>query len=273
MTRGYEDPPTPQFRYDGEPAIGIGVSMSKGGNILELGVALETAIARIEATCRMASTCIASRISRRSSRSRSGSSPAALFEAIGIVLIVSLLSLGVRAGLVVAVSIPLVLAITFVFMQSFGISLQRISLGALVISLGLLVDDAMIAVEMMVKKMEEGWDKFRAATFAYTSTAFPDAHGDAGVRGGISACWICEERRGRILLHAVRGGDHRAAGVMGGGRDLHAVHRRRVAQGAASVNSSARRRRDDGAVSWRADRSRWRTAAGVAGTAAVRRLP
>ena len=97
----------------------------------------------------------------------------ALGEAIVIVLIVSLVSLGVRAGLVVAISIPLVLAITFVFMQVFEISLQRISLGALVIALGLLVDDAMIAVEMMVKKMEEGWDKFRAATFAYTSTAFP----------------------------------------------------------------------------------------------------
>ncbi len=96
-----------------------------------------------------------------------------LFEAIGIVLIVSLISLGLRAGLVVAISIPLVLAIVFVFMEMFEISLQRISLGALIISLGLLVDDAMIAVEMMVKKMEEGWDKFRAATFAYTSTAFP----------------------------------------------------------------------------------------------------
>jgi len=97
----------------------------------------------------------------------------ALFEAIVIVLIVSFLSLGLRAGMVVAISIPLVLAITFVAMQVLDISLQRISLGALVIALGLLVDDAMIAVEMMVRKLEEGFDKVRAATFAYTSTAFP----------------------------------------------------------------------------------------------------
>src|SRR5205085_11026065 len=97
----------------------------------------------------------------------------ALFEAVAIVLVVSFVSLGFRAGFVVSLSIPLVLAITFVAMEYFGISLQRISLGALIIALGLLVDDAMIAVEMMVARMEEGWDKFRAATFAYTSTAFP----------------------------------------------------------------------------------------------------
>ena len=97
----------------------------------------------------------------------------ALSEAIIIVMIVSFLSLGLRAGVVVAVCIPLVLAITFVTMNAWNIDLQRISLGALVIALGLLVDDAMIAVEMMIRKLEEGWDKFRAATYAYTSTAFP----------------------------------------------------------------------------------------------------
>ena len=171
--RGYKDPPTPQFRVDGENAIGIGVSMQKGGNILDLGAGLEQAITRIEADLpigidvhRVADQPVVVEESV-------GNFTKALGEAVIIVLIVSLLSLGLRAGMVVAISIPLVLAITFVFMQAFGISLQRISLGALVIALGLLVDDAMIAVEMMVKKMEEGWDKFRAATFAYTSTAFP----------------------------------------------------------------------------------------------------
>ncbi|HQO29901.1 MAG TPA: efflux RND transporter permease subunit, partial [Accumulibacter sp.] len=94
-------------------------------------------------------------------------------EAVLIVLAVSFLSLGMRTGAVVALSIPLVLAVTFLLMAVFGIDLQRISLGALVIALGLLVDDAIIAVEMMVVKMEQGWDRFRAATFAYTSTAFP----------------------------------------------------------------------------------------------------
>jgi len=171
--RGYKDPPTPMYRVNGEGAIGIGVSMQKGGNILDLGVGLEEAITRIEADLpvgidvhRVADQPVVVEESV-------GHFTKALSEAIIIVLIVSLVSLGLRAGLVVAISIPLVLAITFVFMQIFEISLQRISLGALVIALGLLVDDAMIAVEMMVKKMEEGWDKFRAATFAYTSTAFP----------------------------------------------------------------------------------------------------
>ena len=97
----------------------------------------------------------------------------ALFEAVGIVLVVSFISLGMRAGLVVAISIPLVLAMTFVVMQYTGISLQRISLGALIIALGLLVDDAMIAVEMMVARLEAGDTLRKAATAVYTATAFP----------------------------------------------------------------------------------------------------
>src|SRR5262245_58645405 len=171
--RGYKDPPTPMYRVNGEGAIGIGVSMQKGGNILDLGVGLEKAITHIEADLpvgidvhRVADQPVVVEESV-------GHFTKALSEAVVIVLIVSLLSLGLRAGMVVAISIPLVLAITFVFMKNFDISLQRISLGALVIALGLLVDDAMIAVEMMVKQMEDGFDKVRAATFAYTSTAFP----------------------------------------------------------------------------------------------------
>jgi multidrug efflux pump subunit AcrB len=173
VTRGYKDPPAPQYRYNGEPAIGIGVSMSKGGNVLDLGVGLEKELKRIESDLPVGIDV--HRVANQPAvvEESVGHFTRGLFEAIGIVLLVSLVSLGLRAGLVVAISIPLVLAIVFVFMETFGISLQRISLGALIISLGLLVDDAMIAVEMMVKKMEEGWDKFRAATFAYTSTAFP----------------------------------------------------------------------------------------------------
>jgi multidrug efflux pump subunit AcrB len=173
VTRGYKDPPAPQFRYNGEPAIGIGVAMSKGGNVLDLGVGLEKELKRIESDLPVGIDV--HRVANQPAvvEESVGHFTRGLFEAIGIVLIVSLVSLGLRAGLVVAISIPLVLAIVFVFMEMFEISLQRISLGALIISLGLLVDDAMIAVEMMVKKMEEGWDKFRAATFAYTSTAFP----------------------------------------------------------------------------------------------------
>jgi multidrug efflux pump subunit AcrB len=161
------------YRYDGTPAIGIGVSMSKGGNVLELGEALEKELTRIESDLPVGIDVHRVANQPEVVEESVGQFTRGLFEAIGIVLIVSFVSLGMRAGLVVAVSIPLVLAITFVFMEIFEISLQRISLGALIISLGLLVDDAMIAVEMMVKKMEEGWDKFRAATYAYTSTAFP----------------------------------------------------------------------------------------------------
>lgn len=173
VTRGYKDPPTPQYRYNGQSAIGIGVSMAKGGNVLDLGVALEKELQRIESDLPVGIDV--HRVANQPAvvEESVGHFTRGLFEAIGIVLLVSLVSLGLRAGLVVAISIPLVLAIVFVFMEVFEISLQRISLGALIISLGLLVDDAMIAVEMMVKKMEEGWDKFRAATFAYTSTAFP----------------------------------------------------------------------------------------------------
>jgi len=173
VTRGYEDPPGPQFRYDGEPAIGVGVAMSKGGNILELGTGLEEAMRRIGADLPAGIDAHLVANQPQVVEESVGEFTSALFEAIVIVLIVSFISLGGRAGMVVAISIPLVLAITFVFMQVFAIDLQRISLGALVIALGLLVDDAMIAVEMMVKKLEEGYSRFRAATFAYTSTAFP----------------------------------------------------------------------------------------------------
>jgi multidrug efflux pump len=173
VSRGYKDPPTPQYHYNAQPAIGIGVSMAKGGNVLDLGAALEKELKRIESDLPVGIDVHRVADQPAVVEESVGHFTRGLFEAIGIVLAVSLISLGLRAGLVVAISIPLVLAIVFVFMQAFEISLQRISLGALIISLGLLVDDAMIAVEMMVKKMEEGWDKFRAATFAYTSTAFP----------------------------------------------------------------------------------------------------
>ena len=173
VTRGYEDPPAPQFRFNGQPAIGIGVAMTKGGNILDLGKALHAEMEKIEAELPAGIEVHLVADQPEVVEESVGEFTHALFEAIVIVLLVSFVSLGVRAGAVVAVSIPLVLAITFCAMQIFDISLQRISLGALVIALGLLVDDAMIAVEMMVKKLEEGSSKFAAATFAYTSTAFP----------------------------------------------------------------------------------------------------
>ena len=129
----------------------------------------------------------------------------ALFEAVIIVLGISFLSLGLRAGLVVAIAIPLVLAITFVVMAYAGISLQSISLGALIIALGLLVDDAMIAVEMMVARLEVGDPLEKAATHVYTSTAFPDADGHAGHRRRLHPDRTQQQQCRRVHLHPVRG--------------------------------------------------------------------
>jgi multidrug efflux pump subunit AcrB len=173
ITRGYEDPPRPLFRVDGEKAIGLGISMTKGGNILDMGEALTAAMEHIERDLPVGIDVHRVADQPQVVEHSVGEFTKALTEAIVIVMLVSFVSLGLRAGIVVAVCIPLVLAITFVAMDAWHIDLQRISLGALVIALGLLVDDAMIAVEMMIRKLEEGWDKFKAATFAYTSTAFP----------------------------------------------------------------------------------------------------
>ncbi|WP_064693086.1 efflux RND transporter permease subunit [Rhizobium aegyptiacum] len=173
IKRGYVDPPSALFRFNGEPAIGLAIGMKQGSNLLEFGEALDAEMKQV-----VADLPIGVDVHRVSDQPHvvdeavSGFTRA-LFEAIVIVLIISFISLGLRAGMVVAISIPLVLAITFVVMEYSGISLQRISLGALIIALGLLVDDAMIAVEMMVARLEAGDDLKKAATYVYTSTAFP----------------------------------------------------------------------------------------------------
>jgi multidrug efflux pump len=173
VSRGLADPPSPRMHVGGVPAIGIGVVMDKGGNVIDLGKNLDQAMKKISAELPAG---VDVHVVANQPAVVKGSITLfqrSLTEAVLIVLAVSFLSLGWRTGTVVALSIPLVLAITFFMMKLFGIDLQRISLGALVISLGLLVDDAIIAAEMMVVKMEQGWDRFKAATFAYTSTAFP----------------------------------------------------------------------------------------------------
>ena len=171
--RGYADPPTPKFRFMQEDAIGLSISMTKGGDILKLGEALNSEIARLSANLPIGISIHAVSDQPKVVRDSVNEFMKTLAEAVAIVLAVSFLSLGLRTGLVVALSIPLVLAITFLMMLIVGIDLQRISLGALIIALGLLVDDAIISVEMMIVKMEQGFDRFAAATFAYTSTAFP----------------------------------------------------------------------------------------------------
>ncbi len=173
VSRGFAEPPNPKMRVSGQDAVGIAVVMAKGGNVIALGDRLRADIDRLshELPLGMAVTTVADQptIVQISLKLFLQS----LAEAIIIVLAVSFLSLGMRTGMVVALSIPLVLAMTFLLMKVFGIDLHRISLGALIIALGLLVDDAIIAAEMMVVKIEQGWEKAKAATFAYTSTAFP----------------------------------------------------------------------------------------------------
>ncbi|MFM1991836.1 MAG: hypothetical protein RJA99_4793 [Pseudomonadota bacterium] len=171
--RGYADPPAWTMRFGGRQAIGLAVSMVPTGDVLELGANLEATMARLKADMPVGIEFAKVSDQPRLVKKAVGLFISSLLEAVAIVLAVSFISLGLRAGTVVALTIPLVLAGTFLAMAWFGIDLHRISTGALVIALGLLVDDAMIAVEMMARKVEEGWDKFRAATFAYTSTAFP----------------------------------------------------------------------------------------------------
>ncbi|MGQ9369149.1 efflux RND transporter permease subunit [Azospirillum sp. ST 5-10] len=173
ITRGYADPPQALFRVNGEPAIGLAIGLKPGANLLEFGEALKARMAAIVADLPIGvGVHLVSDQPVVVEEAVSGFTRA-LFEAVAIVLLVSFVSLGLRAGFVVALAIPLVLAMTFVVMQYLGISLQRISLGALIIALGLLVDDAMIAVEMMVARLEEGDSLDKAATHVYTSTAFP----------------------------------------------------------------------------------------------------
>ena len=171
--RGYTDPPETKVRYMGHDAIVLAVSMAKGGDILELGNNLDSAFARIEADLPVGIEIHQYANQPQVVKRSINEFMKTLAEAVIIVLAVSFFSLGLRTGLVVALSIPLVLAVTFLVMMLYGIDFQRISLGALIISLGLLVDDAIIAVEMMSTKMEQGWERVRAASSIYTSTAFP----------------------------------------------------------------------------------------------------
>ena len=173
ISRGYEDPPAPMFRVNGRPAIGLAIAMRPGANLLHFGEALKSRMRRVEADLPVGVGVHLVSDQPRNVEEAVGGFTQALVEAVVIVLGVSFVSLGVRAGLVVSISIPLVLAIVFVVLQIMDVTLQRISLGALIIALGLLVDDAMITVEMMVARLERGDSLRKAATFAYTSTAFP----------------------------------------------------------------------------------------------------
>ncbi|SSC67899.1 efflux RND transporter permease subunit [Ciceribacter selenitireducens] len=173
VTEGTEEPFQRKFRFNGKDSVQVGVVMAKGFNVTDVGKAVEATLQRFEAS--LPHGVEVAQISNQPEvvREAIGEFMKALLEALAIVLVVSFLSIGWRSGLVIAIAIPLVLAATFAIMYELGIDLQRISLGALIIALGLLVDDAMIVVEMMERKLEEGLHKIDAASFAYTSTAFP----------------------------------------------------------------------------------------------------
>ncbi|CAE6934818.1 RND efflux transporter [Pseudomonas marincola] len=173
VKRGFNEPAAPRMRFMGEDAIGLAVAMKDGGDILQLGESLETTFAKLQSD--LPAGMQLSKVSDQPAAVKAGVNEfvKVLAEAVVIVLLVSFFSLGLRTGLVVALSIPLVLAMTFAAMYLFGIGLHKISLGALVLALGLMVDDAIIAVEMMAIKMEQGYDRLKAASFAWTSTAFP----------------------------------------------------------------------------------------------------
>ncbi|MDP1597034.1 MAG: efflux RND transporter permease subunit [Methylotenera sp.] len=171
--RGYEDPPRDTVRYEGVDALLLGVSMRQGGDVIALGHNLDAKIAKIKQNLPIGLSFNTVTSQPKLVADSVNDFVKSLIEALVIVLGVSLISLGVRTGIVVAITIPVVLAATFLGMNALDIGLHKISLGALILALGLLVDDAIIAVEMMSSKMEQGWDRAKAASFAYTSTAMP----------------------------------------------------------------------------------------------------
>src|ERR1700736_1690530 len=173
VTHGYVDPPSFEVRQKNKPALGIGVVMAKGANILELGKDVANATDEFMKAVPQGINVELIADQPKVVEHAVGEFVHSFIEALAIVLFVSFVALGWRTGIVVALSVPLVLAIVFIVMNAMSLDLHRITLGALIIALGLLVDDAIIAVEMMVVKMEQGWDRVRAASFAWESTAFP----------------------------------------------------------------------------------------------------
>lgn len=199
VRRGYADPPEPRMRLSGEEVIGIGVVMAPRANIIRLGENLYAAMEKLQETLPVGMevkrvTDLTTYVKRTISDFME-----VLGEAVFIVLAVSFISLGWRSGAIVALSIPLVLAITFLVMNLLGVDLQRISLGALIVALGLLVDDAIIAVEMMAVKMEQGFTRLKAASFAYSSTAFPMLTGTLVTAAGFTPVTLAKSQAGEMV--------------------------------------------------------------------------
>ncbi|MEN3365945.1 MAG: multidrug efflux pump, partial [Burkholderiales bacterium] len=209
VKREYKDPPQDKMRFNGKEVIGLGISMEKGGNIIELGKNLQKTVSGVKGKLPVGIELEQVTDQPKAVTSSVNEFLFTLLEAVLIVLAVSFIALGlhtrplrldVRPGLVVGLTIPLVLAVTFLFMRIFNIDLHKISLGALIIALGLLVDDAIIAVEMMVRKMEEGFSRFDAATFAYTSTAMPMLTGTLITAAGFLPIGLAQSAAGEYTF-------------------------------------------------------------------------
>lgn len=193
---GYQEPVFAQVRHNGQGAVVIAMSMRKGANALHFGEALRAEVSRIAADLPLGLTLQQTGDQSQVVQEAVGEFLMKFAAALAVVLLVSFASLGFRAGLVVALAVPLTLSMVFVVMHAWGIELQRISLGALILSLGLLVDDAIIAIETMVVKMEEGWDRVRAAGHAWSSTAFPMLSGTLVTAAGFMPVGLAQSTTG-----------------------------------------------------------------------------
>jgi len=240
VKRGYSDPPQPLFRFNGMPAIGLGIAMRSGGDVLALGRYVQAAMTKITANLPVGIEPRLVADQPRVVESAVNDFMEALWEAIAIVLGVSFLSLGLRAGCGRRLLHSARARSVFVAMEIAGIDLQRVSLGALIIALGLLVDDAMITVEMMVTKLEEGLDSASAATFAYTSTAFPMLTGTLVTVVGFMPIGVREECGRGIHVLDLHSRRHRPAGVVGSCGHLRAAARRRDLAGDHEAQSPHR---------------------------------
>ena len=238
VRRAYVDPPQPMFRVNGKTAIGVAIAMRDGGDILTLGRNLQRTMDEITADLPLGITPVLVADQSSVVRTAIGEFMTSLWQAIAIIMAVSVISLGVRAGAIVALSIPLTLAIVFPVMEFVSIDLQRISLGALIIALTLLVDDAMSTIDAMTTRLAQGDAKEQAATFAYKTLAFPMLTGTFVTMAGFVPIGFARERRRRIHVLDLRRGQHRAAGIVARRGSLHS------ASGRGAVKAP-----DDGATS------------------------
>ena len=228
VKRGYEDPSTFMIRSGGEPALLLGIIMRDGWNGLDLGKSLDAEVGAINAELPLGMQLSKVTDQAVNIDASVGEFMIKFFVALLVVMLVCFVSMGWRVGIVVAAAVPLTLAAVFVVMLATGKNFDRITLGSLILALGLLVDDAIIAIEMMVVKMEEGYGRVAASAYAWSHTAVVRHAGD---RGGLHAQWLCRLHRGRIHQQHVLDRRHRVDRLVGGGGGVYTVSGRQVAAG------------------------------------------